>query len=184
MTKAHVAAFLTNGHVPELSESESILRPKSRAAWGSSRDDNASNQDVIRVRDFLAAAFHVFEAKIDGFADVCQSFRDSFALGIAAGKRGAHHNVAAVVFVRLEKDFEIACGHLLHPSEAATMPQAASNLSLSLLLLFPLLCVLRALFLCALRVKSFLSLHPYFLTSLLPTSATRHFFRRLTLLPI
>src|SRR5881296_3214331 len=78
-------------------------RPKRRAAWGSSGDDNAANQDIIRIRDFFAATFHVLDAEVDGFADVGESLRNRFALRIVAGKRGAHNHVAAVVVVGLQE---------------------------------------------------------------------------------
>src|ERR1700736_5065829 len=77
-----------------------------RAALDSSRNDNASDKDVIRVRDFLAAALHVFQAKIDSLPDVGESFRNRFALRIAAWKGGTDHHVTTIVVVRLKKNLE------------------------------------------------------------------------------
>src|SRR6267378_5869116 len=82
----------------------------------SSRDDDASDQDVVRVGDFFATAFHVFNTEVDGLANVREGFRNRFSLGIATRNGRADHYVTAVVGVGLEEDFEIAGGHWTHRS--------------------------------------------------------------------
>lgn len=52
----------------------------------------------------------IFQAETDGFADVGESFGHSFALRIAAGKRGADREVASV-FVRFQNYLEVAVDH-------------------------------------------------------------------------
>lgn len=59
---------------------------------------------------------HVLEAEVDGFADVGEGFGNGLALRVAAGDRRTNHDVAAVVLVGLEKDFEVAGGHGVHHS--------------------------------------------------------------------
>jgi hypothetical protein len=54
---------------------------------------------------------HVLEAEVDGFADVGEGFGNGLALRVAAGDRRTNHDVAAVVLVGLEKNFEVAGGH-------------------------------------------------------------------------
>jgi hypothetical protein len=43
---------------------------------GSSRNDDAADQNIIGVGNFFAAAFHVLDAEVDCFADVGERFRD------------------------------------------------------------------------------------------------------------
>lgn len=88
-----------------------LTRRQRHPAWGSSGDDDASDQDIFRVGEFFATAFHVLKAEVDGFADIGEGLGDRLALGIAAGDRGADHDVAAIVLIGLEKNFEVACGH-------------------------------------------------------------------------
>ena len=90
----------------------------------SSSDDDAADQDVIGVGDFLAAAFHVLDAEVDGFADVGEGLRDGLSLGVATGNGGADHDVAAVVGIGFEEDFEIAGGHWIHRSGGDSATQA------------------------------------------------------------
>jgi hypothetical protein len=113
MAKADVTAFLAHSNVAKLSQSGSSQRPKRRAASGSSGDDNASDQHIVRVRNFFAAAFHILEAKVYSLADIGKGLGHCFALRIAAGNGRANHDVTAVVLVGFEKDFEIAGGHCL-----------------------------------------------------------------------
>jgi hypothetical protein len=54
---------------------------------------------------------HVLDTEVDGFADVGEGFGYGLALGVAARDGGSNHDVAAVVLVGLEKNFEIAGGH-------------------------------------------------------------------------
>ena len=103
MAKTDVAALLAHSDIAKLSESAN--------SWGSSRDDDASNQHIVRIRDFFAPAFHVFEADVDCFTDIGEGFGQRFALRIAAGNERTNHDISDVVFVGFEKDFEIACGH-------------------------------------------------------------------------
>src|SRR5437879_4119222 len=63
---------------------------------GSSGDEDASNQYIVRVWDFFAAAVHIFEAKIDGFADTGKGLGHGLALGVATGHGRTNHDVAAV----------------------------------------------------------------------------------------
>ncbi len=79
----------------------------------SSGDDDASNQDIVGVGERFAAAFHLLEAKVDGFADIGEGLGDGLALRVTAGDGGADHDVAAIVLIGLEKDFEVAGGHAL-----------------------------------------------------------------------
>ena len=43
-------------------------------------DDDAADEDIIGIGNFLAAALHVFEAEFNGFANVGERFVDRFPL--------------------------------------------------------------------------------------------------------
>src|SRR5712672_1843493 len=94
----------------------------------SSRDDDASDQDVVGVGDFFATTFHVFNTEVDGLANVREGFRNRFSLGIATGNGMADHYVTAVVGVGLEEDFEIAGGHWTHRSGEGSSRQALGEI--------------------------------------------------------
>jgi hypothetical protein len=53
-------------------------------------------------------AFHVLDTEVNGFTDTGEGFGNGLALRIAVGNRGTNHDITAVVFVRFEKNFEIA----------------------------------------------------------------------------
>jgi hypothetical protein len=69
----------------------------------SSGDDDASNQDIVGVGERFAAAFHLLEAKVDGFADIGEGLGDGLALRVTAGDGGADHDVAAIVLIGSRK---------------------------------------------------------------------------------
>jgi len=50
-----------------------------------------------------------------GFADIGEGLGDGLALRVTAGDGGADHDVAAIVLIGLEKDFEVAGGHMPCP---------------------------------------------------------------------
>ena len=67
------------------------------------------------------------EAKLDGFADIREGFGHGLTLRIAAGNGGTDHDVAALVRVGLEEDFEIARGHWIHRSGGDSAKQAMTE---------------------------------------------------------
>jgi hypothetical protein len=80
------------------------------ANGSSSRDDDASNQHIVRIRDFFAR-LSMSSRQTSIASRILARAGHRFALRIAAGNGRTNHDISAVVFVGFEKDFEIACGH-------------------------------------------------------------------------
>lgn len=94
-----------------LMEQHGLLQKDLVDVFGTSRDDDAANQNIVGIGDFFAAAFHVFKAQVDGFADVGEGFGHGLSLGIAAGDGRTNYDITGVVLIGLEKYFEIAGSH-------------------------------------------------------------------------
>src|SRR5439155_21920954 len=128
MTESNVATLLAHGLITKFAEGpDQYLRPKQQASSASSRYDDAANQDIFQIRKGFAAAFHVFQAKVDCFADVGEGLGNGFPLRVAAWQRGADHRIAAVVLIWFQEDFEVVGSHLSHRSEAPGGMQGAAG---------------------------------------------------------
>ena len=74
---------------------------------GSSRDDDASNQDIVGIGDFFAPALHVLDTEVNGFTDVGEGLGHSLALRVATRNGRTNYDIAAVALVGFEKHFEV-----------------------------------------------------------------------------
>ncbi len=69
--------------------------PEIRGSFTLDGYGDATDENVIRARQRSVTLLDVFDAELNSFTDICQSFLHRLALRIAAFKGGTGHDVAA-----------------------------------------------------------------------------------------